>query len=265
MKRIVCIADPHCGHNFGLTPPQWWVKKERCEEGNYPSQIPEVQRRLWGEYVTTLNRIKPIDGLLLNGDAIDGKGERSGGTELLTSDREEQGNMAVQCIKQAEAEDIIMTYGTPYHTGSNEDWENKIAKEVKATSIGSHEWPQWCGVTFDMKHYIGNSSVPYGKGGPISKERLWNLLWAERQEQPKADIIIRSHVHWAWECGEPGVWKGIVTHALQAAGTKYGARLRSNVVTLGLCYFDIFDNGEWCITWQHFGKATRKASVLRLT
>ena len=34
---------------------------------------------MWGWYCNTLADLQPIDRLIVNGDAIDGKGERQGG------------------------------------------------------------------------------------------------------------------------------------------------------------------------------------------
>ena len=262
-KRMAVISDLHCGHIVGLTPPEW-QRRTKTEMSNLPRDVVPTQRKMWGQYVAEMKALQPIDYLIVNADCIDGKGEKSGGTELITSDREEQSNMAVQCIKQAQArEQICMTYGTGYHTGVGEDWERGIAKDVGA-KIGSHEWPQIYGVTFDVKHFVSGSSIPHGRGTGIAKEWVWNMLWAARGEQPKSHVIIRSHVHYCTAIGQPwDNWIALTTPALQAAGTKYGARRRSNTVDLGFIYFDIYEDGTW--SWQpvRFKGSVRRASVAK--
>ena len=267
-KRLVVIADTHCGHMFGLTPPQWWLPRNpkgfSPRVKNKPRKIADTQRRMWGGYCATLNELKPIDYLAVNGDAIDGKAERSGGTELITTDREEQAHMAAQCISQAECARIFMTYGTPYHTGVDEDWESLVGDLVQVEEIGSHVWLDINGLTFDFKHFIGSSSIPHGRGTSIARDRLWNMLWAEREEQPLARILIRSHVHY-YVAYEERMWRGIITPALQAAGTKFGARRQSGTVDMGLVYFDVYDDGSY--TWQprFLRRGVRKAKATKLT
>lgn len=236
-KRILVIADLHCGHRVGLTMPKYW------------SKLPEekyfwIQKELWEAFDNFLKPLRPIDILFVNGDTIDGKGSRSGSTELLTASQPKQIEMAAAVIDYIDAPDIVMTHGTPYHTGTENDWETPLAKEVGAIEIGAQLWPQVNSVTFDLKHQAeGSSSIPHGKGTPLARERLWNVLWAEHKAQPKSDVLIRSHVHYAYFCGEPH-WMAILTPALQGAGTKYGGRRKSGIVHFGLTYFDVYKKGE---------------------
>lgn len=180
--------------------------------------------------------------VVVNGDAIDGKGFRSGGSELITTDRQEQTNIAIECIDQAVggSAKVLMTYGTGYHTGNEEDWEGLIAKHFDA-KIGSHEWVTAEGVTFDFKHHIGSSQVPHGRSTSLNREGLWSHLWAESAATPKSDILIRSHVHYHSYCGDLTFSPGLrmTTPALQAAGTKFGARRCSGTVDFGFLLFDV--------------------------
>ncbi|MCP4569075.1 MAG: hypothetical protein GY841_15990 [FCB group bacterium] len=240
-KRVVVIADFHCGHRVGLTPSKFATQ-------TLGNKFYRTQVELWAEYVKLADRIKAEqkpDVLIVNGDCIDGRGERSGGTELITSSRHAQVEMAVECINIWEARHIVLTRGTPYHTGTNDDYEDFIREGVKADKIGDHEWINVNGVIFDVKHKVGNTTIPHGKATPIAKERLWNYIWAEHEEQPKSDIIIRSHVHYAFYCGEPGSWLAMTTPALQGQGSKFGARQCSGTIHWGLVYFDIYENGEY--------------------
>jgi len=240
-KRVVVIADLHCGHRVGLTPPKF--QSAICGHKYHKIQI-----ELWDKYCEILHKLKPIDVLLVNADCIDGRAERSGGVELIATSRKKQVDMAAECIKEAEADKIIMTRGTPYHTGYKEDWEDMVADAVDAVKIGEHEWPEINGLIFDMKHKVGNTGVPHTKGTSINRDRLWNQLWAEREQQPKAKIFIRSHVHWFFATKDSDA-ECIYTPALQGMGSKYGARECSGTVDWGLIYFDIDIDGGY--TWEH--------------
>lgn len=242
-KRVVVISDLHCGHAVGLTPVSWHSTLAKSAP-TFLKELEHTRQKLWQFYFDTIKKLQPIDVLLVNGDAIDGSGTRSGGVELITSDRHQQADMAAENIKLAKAKKVIMTFGTDYHTGEQEDFEMDIARDVKAEKISAHEWIDVNGLVFDMKHHIGSSSIPHGRHTQVSKERLWNILWADHGENPKANIIIRSHVHYHNFCGGTD-WLGLTTPALQGLGTRYGKRKCSGIVDFGLTHFDVDKNGEF--------------------
>lgn len=259
MKRILTLGDFHCGHKVGLTPPAYQYHPERGDA--HDQRLGRLQRACWDFYTDTLRREGPFDAVFFNGDAIDGKGERSGGTEQLEADRTKQAEMAARCLEPAlkGGAKLVMTYGTPYHTGKDEDHEGPIAKSLGG-KIGSHEWVRVEGVTFDLKHKVGSSSVPHGRHTAAARERLWNTLWAEREGQPRAQIIIRSHVHYF---GFAGDHRGVAMTlpALQAAGTKYGARQCSGIVDFGMVTWTI-NGGSW--QWQSHILECREARAVAL-
>jgi len=249
-KRLVVISDLHAGHRVGLTPPDYqWKANKNAEHGVY--KCAKIQRACWKWYKEAMLALRPIDVLVVNGDAIDGRGERSGGVELITGDRRHQADMAAEAILLAGAKQVVMVRGTPYHTGQKEDWEDVIARKVRACKIGNHEWVNINGIVFDFKHKIGRSTIPHGQFTPQARDWLWNALWAEAGFQPKADWLIRSHVHYARDCGGwsgDRRWVALTTPALQAMGTRYGARECSNLVDYGFNSWDITPNGS--VTWQ---------------
>lgn len=253
-KRVVVVSDFHCGHMVGLTPPDFdgvYGKKT----AKYHHQ--EARRIYWDFYAQELDALKPIDILIVNADAIDGTGDKSGGTELLTTDRNEQVSMAAEAIKYAEAKEIYMSYGTGYHTGVHEDWEDRVASLVGARRIGNHIWINVNGFIFDVRHHIGSSQSPTGRQSPLAREKIWNLLWAEWGEYPKSDIFIRSHVHYFTYTGGYK-WLALTTPALQGYGTKFGARRMSGTVDFGLIHFDVTSKEEY--SW---GYHILKSSELR--
>jgi len=242
-KRVVIISDMHCGHRAGLTPPDW-QSDFRAGSKTQRNKFAELQRELWQFYADTITDLRPVDLLVVNGDAIDGKGSLSGGTEQREQDRIEQIDMAAACIQFVEAAKIVMTYGTAYHTGKAEDWELLVANAVNAEKIGSHEWLDVNGVVFDFKHHIGTSSIPHGRFTAIARDKLWNELWASHDEQPKADVLVRSHCHYHIHCGGAD-WLALTTPALQGMGSKYGSRRCSGRVDVGLVWFDVDDDGSY--------------------
>lgn len=238
-KRMVVISDLHCGHLVGLTPPEWHYQQD--------GRLYKIQKELWNWYAGEINKLKPIDILVVNGDAIDGKGSRAGGTDQKTVDRVEQVDMAIKAIEYCKAKTIRMTYGTPYHTGDGEDWEKLVANGVDG-KIESHAFLDINGTVFDIKHKIGSSATPHGRFTAVARDKLWNTVWNSRgEQQPDSGFLIRSHVHYHVDCGT-SEWRAMTTPALQGYGSKYGARQCSGTVDIGFVVFDIDPKGN--VSWH---------------
>jgi hypothetical protein len=248
MKRVLIVSDLHCGHRVGLTPPGWQEKKTG-EGRTKHDKFVEQQRACWDFYESHVKKLGPFDVLIANGDLIDGRGDRSGGVEQITLDRDEQAEIAVYALRKAMTgkTKAFCTYGTAYHTGKEEDWESLVASDIGAR-IGGHEWVDVDGVILDCKHHVGSSSVPHGRHTAVARDMLWNLLWHANGLQPKGDVFIRSHVHYHNFCGGPGQI-AMTTPALQGYGTKYGSRVCSGIVDFGLI---VMEAQRKEFTWKAF-------------
>ena len=241
VERVLLWGDSHCGSNVGLTPPAYQTKytaNPKTEEHRTLNKWAKLQKECWDWYVKELDVLKPIDKLLYLGDGIDGNGHRSGGTELIYTDRKVQVCIAIEAIEVAEAKSMVMVYGTPYHTGEAEDFEMDIARHFNC-KIGGHEWEEINGCTFDLKHKQSNCENPTTG---IWKQIIDNREWAGLGEQPKADVLVRAHTHrFCFTRLEDCI--GISIPALQAYGTKFGARQCSRKVQFGLVALDVWPDG----------------------
>jgi len=253
MKKYgLLLGDFHCGHLIGLTSPDYQLKvapKSTTKRNKWYT----IAKDLWAYFEAIVDQLPPLDFIVANGDLIEGKGKRSGGTELFTSDMKEQCDMAVSvfdflrercCKKEVK---IVGTYGTDYHTATDgDDWENLIARDAGFHKIGSQEWVEINGCVLNIKHHIGSSSIPHGRGTQILKEMLWSQLWAETALQPKSDVVIRSHAHYYMQV-DNGDRVGMILPALQGMGSKFGARRCSGLVSWGciLCEIDDKGNFDW--------------------
>lgn len=247
MKRVVIISDTHCGHDFGITPPEWWLGAD--SENADTRKIATFQRELWKFYSSEIAKLKPIHTLFLNGDAVDGKGDRSGGVEQYTTDRIDQARMAARVIDEAGAEKVRVLYGTRYHTGKEEDFEALLPDMVgcRDVVVEGHGFYDINGLVFDVKHKIGSSSIPHGRGTPLMRAWLWNRLWnLHYGRQELAHIIIRSHVHYFTFVGG-ATWLGVTTPAL-SYNTSFGVRECEGTVDVGFIVIDVYENGRY--EWQ---------------
>lgn len=238
-KRVVVVSDFHCGSIVGLTPPEYQTKTPE-------SKFPAIREKLWQDYCACIDKYQPIDILIVNGDMIDGAHEAGG--QRIFYDRHDQQQMAASCILRTKAQKKYLIRGTMYHVGDKEDWETPIKDMVKAEKVEDHGFFNINGVILDVKHKIGSSSVPHTQGTAVGRERLWNMLWADRDQQKPADILIRSHRHSFFFCGDDR-WLGVITPAWQALGGRYGSRNFSTVVNVGLVGLNIFEDGTW--DWFH--------------
>ena len=238
-KRILVISDLHAGHEFGLCGPGWW----RPDKGK-TAKTGKFERELWKFYTQAVDSLKPIDLLIVNGDAIEGKGLDTGGIELITPDRHDQARMATEAIEYTEAPIIRLIYGTARHTGKEEDFESTIVDLLKPKNakIQGHAFLRINGVNVDIKHKVGSSTIPHGRHTALARERLWNVIWnSEHERQPRADLLVRSHVHFFSQCGGTS-WLGITTPGLCYNST-YGVRSCSGLVDVGMVVFDFDESG----------------------
>jgi hypothetical protein len=241
-KVLVVLPDLHSGHKFGLTAP-------RDFSGSGPQRIDEKarlwQEQAWAWFKEEIQSVGPIDHCVVNGDAVDGRGERSGSVELITADRNGQVAIAEHVLEEVGAKKYTFVRGTPYHTGDEEDWEDNLAKAFD-TVAEDHAWLEESGVVFDFKHHIGSSTVPKAIPPALPREAVWNLLWAEKELQPKSHVIVRSHLHSFVYCGDES-YLAMVTPALQG-WTRYGARRMSKTISYGFVEFRVYETGEY--TWR---------------
>jgi len=242
--RILLEADYHTGHVVGLTPPQFQLQViEDAPEFSQHNKWARITNDIWSWRQQILESLKPIDVHMFLGDAVDGTGIRSGGTELLTTDRTKQVNMSLPAFNMVEAPIKHMVFGTPYHTGEAEDFENLIAEKIHA-NIGSHDWYEYNNCVFDIKHFQTNPKNPHTS---LLNEVKANREWADLGEQPFANVIVRAHTHrWALARGEGYV--AISLPALQGYGSKYGARKMKNKVSVGLVCIDVWPDGYPVVT-----------------
>ena len=260
MQRGLIESDYHSHHRAGLNAPDFWMPESGANKA-----WGKLQRELWNARCEILEKIGPVDFHAINGDAIDGRGEASGSTELLADpswlNQIDNAEQVARQVKFKGEPRIIMSRGTGYHVGKLDDYEDLLAENLGAT-IKDHPFFEVDGVIFDMKHKVGSSSVPHGRGTSISKDRLWNVLWAERGDQPKADVYIRSHAHYFSYVGGAG-WVAMITPALQAAATKYGGRVCSGTVDWGVITFDVED-GEFDWTAHLVNLKSNKVKAVKL-
>lgn len=222
--RAVFLSDLHCGHVAGCTPG--------CVvngEGFQPFE--------W--IMQTLDELRPIDACVCLGDAIDGNGARSGGTELSIVDRNEQAKIAAKILMQSMAKKYYMVCGTPYHSGPEECWDKVVGEMVFAEKIADRMKISFQGIIFDLKHKVGTSSVPHGMFTSAAKSGFINSVEAMRGADVGADVFIRAHRH-SYSLSKAKGQIHIVLPGLQC-GSRFCDRTVDDKPDFGLISVDIND------------------------
>ena len=255
MKRVLVISDPHCGHIAGITPPAW-----RTGIYEFP-HIHDLQSEMWKKVREYARKTKGADMLIINGDAIEGNGWRSAGTETLSTDRFVQCDMFIKFVQIFQVKKIVMTFGTPYHTGDAEDFERYIADRIGA-EIHSHAYLKIEDLIFDVRHHMGSSTVPYGRFTQLAKSRTWNVINSVDEAEPLANVYVRGHVHYYGFCGDDQ-YTAISLPALQSGHTKFGKRRCEGRVNWGMLEFEV-DKKD--ISWKPYiaRLEAEKAKVVEL-
>ena len=226
-KKIVVLSDIHCGHYYGLTPPLWQDVRH------------SLQRTLWDAYVRIVYEIGKVDLVVLNGDGLEGKGKRNEGLELLTADRFEQADMAYQALSIFDTKKFHLTYGTPYHTGEGENFEEEIAIRLEA-QIESRAALDVNGLFLDIRHFSPGSQTPMGPVTGLQREKIMALL---DDRIDKGGISIRSHIH-KFYCVIDHHGAVFTTPCFQTH-SEFGAKKCSGDIDLGLLVFTVQDKNNW--------------------
>jgi hypothetical protein len=89
-----------------LTPPPWQFREGQTPERDLLGQY---QAAAWTRYKAAVKKAGKVDALFVLGDCIDG---RETGRQLVSEDREDQCEIAKECIRLWKAPSVVMVYGT---------------------------------------------------------------------------------------------------------------------------------------------------------
>jgi len=150
---------------------------------------------LYDWLMATIEKLRPIDACCCLGDAIDGRGEKSGGVELVERDRNEQAKIAAGILLQTLAKSHYMVCGTPYHSGKEECWDRAVGELVFAEHIADKMRVDFNGTVVDMKHKVGGTSIPHGAFTAAAKAGFLSTVDSARGASDPASVFIRGHRH----------------------------------------------------------------------
>jgi hypothetical protein len=164
-------------------------------------------------------------------------------------DRDAQVGIAEAVLKTFRTKEFRLTYGTPYHTGEAEDWEKVLADRLGA-KIETEIHADVNGLICCIKHHISNSSSPVSAATALKGAQLRQMLWSAHEQQPLANLIIRSHIHRCVAVLDPALnFQCWTTPALQGLGGRFGTRQCDGLpVHFGFLEIDVSNQHDWCVT-----------------
>lgn len=205
-KRLCVIGDLHVGSVFGLAPPDFITSDDIVLSLN------KAQQYLWECWVDFASRTGKYDPdiVIVNGDLVEGIQRKEGGLGLSLRSMVDQKAAAIEVLtllKKAVRSDckFFFVQGTKYHTGENGEAEEDVAALFGArrySSVGAGRlvrevlWLDVSGVIVECAHAIGGTTGFY-RATALDREMQWSAMAGKDESKgvPKADILLRSHVH----------------------------------------------------------------------
>ena len=255
MTRVLNTGDWHGGHKFGA------ACHDECDN--------DIQRRGMKMVDEAIIALRPIDLMVMNGDGIEGNAPRNGGIELITPDRIEQAKMMIRYkqhldLLNGKPMTFYATYGTPYHSGNAENYEQIIADAFPLESGKSNITENLVldveGYKLHYRHHIPSGSI-LTRGSNITKQAIIRIL-KETQGYAHVNFLGRSHVHYAHRNPDYLGKTLQIIPALQM-WSGYGARQCDGITSFGVVAMDIHQGKV--VHWHDYytNKPIVKEQVLR--
>lgn len=187
MRKVLFLADLHCGNDAGIAPP---TRDFLSPNTGY------IQETFWNWYDPEIKKYGPYDAVFVMGDVTDGEGKKGTMDTYLTK-MDRQADCAAEVISRVgvDPQYIYMVRGTPFHTNGVLEYEDLVANKLgcPVANVQKREIEGW---KIHTKHVSGRSDIPYGQATPLLKEltRLESEAFRESKDAP--DIIARAHVHY---------------------------------------------------------------------
>jgi len=252
-KKVGIIADTHCGSCSGLTHPeyQWRFVKGGNKERN---KFARIQQQIYSWTKDEMKKIGDFDVLIINGDVIEGDGDKNRGLELIDNDRLNQVAMAQRAILSLfPCKNIRVIEGTPYHDGKCEPYSKEFARQIQTEEWSRRDRFKVNGLQFDVRHKVNSSALPHTAFSGIAKEQMLEKYEKDYYDIDKnANIVIRSHQHkWRYLEGMYPNSCAFVTPGLKGLGEGYAERVGNGVIDIGFVVVYVKNEFEWSIE-KHF-------------
>lgn len=193
-KTILLVSDTHVGDGRALVHPKVPRRVGLGEDDYEKVELNKLQRyfyRCWEYMISQLP--SRIDILVFTGDLIQGH-KNPWGLKLTLPRIDDQVNHAEELFRPL-AERAKYKYvlaGTRAHSLDIYDAEREIARRIGA----KYDFVFNLRVKGKLFNILHGKTQPFVyKGSGLEREILFAALMAEMRKVPKADVVIRGHIH----------------------------------------------------------------------
>ena len=209
-KDILVLSDIHSGSIFGLWPTHY-----EMTDGTTRS-LTSGQAHLWKCWIHLSEWLgkAQADGqanlvaVVLNGDLIDGRQQAQEAMEAMTTNPVDQArafrvSLEAFLAPLEKRPSLYVIQGTEYHDHKSGTAVEGIAEALGAVQYGGVGTGQYSkevldldvdAVVLNFSHGIGMTGALY-RAVAIDREAVWSAIAGKVGKVPKADVIVRSHVH----------------------------------------------------------------------
>lgn len=199
-KTIVVYSDMHVGSYMSVCS----AEPEILEGGGAwkPNALQKVLFEAWQDSIDSISK-KP-NLLVINGEPMDGANPKQLGQQSWTTDIEDQMNDSAKLIGMIPNEQLMFVRGSGYHVQAGAtNYEEILANRMGATGYkayggsGLTDYYAFIEINnkmFNFTHHIGFNKWAAYRTTAIARELAG--MHFEANKLHKADVIVRSHVHY---------------------------------------------------------------------
>lgn len=252
-KRLLVVADTHCGVGTGLTAPEY-----------YDPFYKDINRVGWEYYANKVNELNP-DIVLCNGDLVDGPG-RKDSADHITTDMGKQVKMAIRVLEEIKKVNpkvkFIFTRGSGYHVKTDTEHEDYIAAHFEEPIKDSVKF-DINGLLIHARHVTGKGGTVYSSMTSFQRSSIVTMLNDVFENKESASLYIRSHIHELNVIRRSG-FTGLTTPCMQFKGSTYG-RNCTGFYDYGLSWVDIVNGTDYQVYYDLLKLTSgRKEEVIKL-
>lgn len=199
-KSVLIVSDMHVGSATAVCSPNPEISD--LETTHNPNKLQKELYNVWQDCIDDLHQKPTL--LVVNGEPCDGGNPKGLGKQSWTTNLQDQLNDAEKLLKLIPYQNLLFTRGSGYHVdqqGTN--FEEIIAQQMKSDRYkaygGSGMTDYYAlveiyGKTFNFTHHVGFNKWAAYRTTSLAREMAGMVF--EKDKMGKADIIVRSHVHY---------------------------------------------------------------------
>jgi len=199
-KSILIVSDIHNGSSTAICTPDPDISD--LETTYRPNKLQKELYSAWEECIDDL--IQKPTLLLVNGEPCDGGNKKQVGQQTWSTNLNDQLNDTVKLLDMIPHDNLLFVRGSLYHVGlDGTNFEEIIAEKMGASKYkafgGSGHTDYYAlvemyGKHFNFTHHVGFNKWAAYRTTALAREMAGMVF--ERDKMGKADVIVRSHVHY---------------------------------------------------------------------